>query len=281
MTTASSHSISFEFFPPRTEAGDQKLQLVRDKLAARSPHFFSVTFGAGGSTRDKTFNTVSSVRQSGIDTAPHLSCVLSDRSAVRDMLHLYREEGIERIVALRGDMPSGSMGGGEFRYASDLISFIREETGDHFKLSAAAYPECHPQAENLERDVRYFVDKIKAGADMAITQYFFNADAYFHFVDRVRAHGVDVPIVPGIMPITNYTKLARFSEMCGADIPRWMRRQLASYGDDTASLQAFGHETVTRLCQQLIDGGAPGLHFYTLNQAEPSLDIIDELSLGY
>ncbi|MCM2129250.1 methylenetetrahydrofolate reductase [NAD(P)H] [Larsenimonas rhizosphaerae] len=279
MTTASSHSISFEFFPPRTESGDQKLQLVRDKLAARSPHFFSVTFGAGGSTRDKTFNTVASVRQSGIDTAPHLSCVLSDRSAVRDMLHLYREEGVERIVALRGDMPSGSMGGGEFRYASDLISFIREETGDHFKLSVAAYPECHPQAEHLERDIGHFVDKVKAGADMAITQYFFNADAYFHFVDRVRAHGVDIPIVPGIMPITNYSKLARFSEMCGADIPRWMRRQLASYGDDSASLQAFGHEVVTGLCQQLIDGGAPGLHFYTLNQAEPSLNIIDELRL--
>ncbi|MCM5704724.1 methylenetetrahydrofolate reductase [NAD(P)H] [Larsenimonas salina] len=279
MSTESSLSISFEFFPPRTEVGEEKLRLVRDRLAERSPHFFSVTFGAGGSTREKTFGTVQSVRELGVDTAPHLSCISSERSDLSDLLKRYQDVGIERLVALRGDMPSGSMGVGDFRYASDLIQFIREETGDHFKLSVAAYPECHPQSDTIEKDVSRFVDKVKAGADMAITQYFFNADAYFHFVDRVRAKGCDVPIIPGIMPITNYSKLARFSELCGAEIPRFARRQLEAYGDDTQSLQAFGQEFVTNLSQQLIDGGAPGIHFYTLNQAEPSLAILDGLSL--
>ncbi|MCM2972744.1 methylenetetrahydrofolate reductase [NAD(P)H] [Larsenimonas suaedae] len=279
MSTESSLSISFEFFPPRTEVGEEKLRLVRDRLAERSPHFFSVTFGAGGSTREKTFGTVQNVRESGVDTAPHLSCISSERSDLSDLLKRYQDVGIERLVALRGDMPSGSMGVGDFRYASDLIQFIREETGDHFKLSVAAYPECHPQSDTIEKDVSRFVDKVKAGADMAITQYFFNADAYFHFVDRVRAKGCDVPIIPGIMPITNYSKLARFSELCGAEIPRFARRQLEAYGDDTQSLQAFGQEFVTKLSQQLIDGGAPGIHFYTLNQAEPSLAILDGLSL--
>ncbi|MAX33543.1 MAG: methylenetetrahydrofolate reductase [NAD(P)H] [Halomonadaceae bacterium] len=271
--------ISFEFFPPNTEAGKEKLLGVRDALAARDPRFFSVTYGAGGSTQARTTQTVKSVRESGINTAPHLSCIGSDKGAIRELLAQYREDDINSLVALRGDLPSGMGGGGigELRYANELVEFIREETGNHFEIAVAAYPESHPQAQNFERDLENFARKVKAGANLAITQYFFNPDAYFHFVERARKLGVEVPIIPGIMPITNYTKLARFSDACGADIPRWVRKQLEAYGDDSASIQAFGEEVVPRLCERLLDGGAPGLHFYTLNQAQASLKVLDNL----
>lgn len=269
--------ISFEFFPPNTDAGREKLAGVRDALAARDPRFFSVTYGAGGSTQDRTLNTVREVRASGITTAPHLSCIGSEKGQLRELLARYREEGINSLVALRGDLPSGMGGVGELRYANELVEFIREESGDHFEIAVAAYPESHPQAASFERDVENFVRKVKAGANLAITQYFFNADAYFHFVERARALGVEAPIVPGIMPITNYTKLARFSDACGAEIPRWIRKQLEAYGDDSEAIAAFGEEVISRLCQRLLDGGAPGLHFYTLNQAAPTLKILDNI----
>ncbi|WP_108447254.1 methylenetetrahydrofolate reductase [NAD(P)H] [Halomonas denitrificans] len=272
--------ISFEFFPPNTDAGRDKLLGVRDALAERAPRFFSVTYGAGGSTQARTLDTVSRVRESGITTAPHLSCIGSDKGALRELLSRYREEGIDSLVALRGDLPSG-MGGsgvGQLRYANELVEFIREETGDHFEIAVAAYPESHPQAPDLERDLANFARKMKAGANLAITQYFFTADAYFHFVERARALGVEAPIVPGIMPITNYAKLARFSDACGAEIPRWIRKQLEAYGDDSEAIAAFGEEVISRLCQRLLDGGAPGLHFYTLNQATPCLRILDNIT---
>lgn len=269
--------ISFEFFPPNTDAGRDKLMLVRDELAARNPRFFSVTYGAGGSTQARTRDTVRTVSQSGITTAPHLSCIGSEKAQLRDLLAQYREEGINSLVALRGDMPSGMASIGELRYANELVEFIRTETGDHFDIAVAAYPEAHPQAANLDKDIENFARKMKAGANMAITQYFFTADAYFNFVDKVRALGVEQPIIPGIMPITNYTKLARFSDSCGAEIPRWMRKQLESYGDDSEAIAKFGTEAVSRLCQRLLDGGAPGLHFYTLNQAAPVLKVVDNL----
>ncbi|MCE3028400.1 methylenetetrahydrofolate reductase [NAD(P)H] [Salinicola sp. DM10] len=270
--------ISFEFFPPNTAAGREKLNATRDALSARSPRFFSVTYGAGGSTQARTLDTVEALRQGGVATAPHLSCVGSEKAAIRELLGRYRDSGIDSLVALRGDLPSGMGGAGELRYANELVEFVRAETGDHFNIAVAAYPEVHPQALSAERDLENFARKVKAGADFAITQYFFNADAYFHFVDRARALGVEAPIVPGIMPITNYSKLARFSETCGADIPRWVRKQLEAYGDDQQSIQAFGIDMVSRLCQRLLDGGAPGLHFYTLNQAGPSLRILDNLA---
>lgn len=270
--------ISFEFFPPNTDVGREKLKSARDTLAERRPRFFSVTYGAGGSTQDRTLHTVKAVREAGITTAPHLSCIGSEKAQLRDLLSRYREEGIDSLVALRGDLPSGMGGIGEFRYANELVEFIREETGDHFEIAVAGYPESHPQAPSFERDLENFARKVKAGANLAITQYFFNADAYFHFVDRARALGVEAPIIPGIMPITNYTKLARFSDACGADIPRWIRKQLEAYGDDSESIAAFGEEVVSRLCQRLLEGGAPGLHFYTLNQAAPSLKILDNLA---
>ncbi|MDI4662548.1 MULTISPECIES: methylenetetrahydrofolate reductase [NAD(P)H] [Cobetia] len=280
--SASEHpsGISFEFFPPNTEAGREKLKGVRDQLAALEPEFFSVTYGAGGSTRERTFNTVQSVSASGICTAPHLSCVGSDRGELREILAQYREQGVKRLVALRGDLPSGMGSRSELRYANELVEFVREETGDHFEIAVAAYPECHPQANNYHSDLENFARKMQAGADIAITQYFFNADAYFHFVERARAAGIEQPIIPGIMPITNYTKLARFSDSCGADIPRWLRRQLESYGDDSESLQAFGTEVISRMSQRLLDGGAPGLHFYTLNQAEPCLKVLENLGIA-
>ncbi|MDI4638753.1 MULTISPECIES: methylenetetrahydrofolate reductase [NAD(P)H] [Halomonadaceae] len=269
--------ISFEFFPPNTEAGKEKLLGVRDALAARNPRFFSVTYGAGGSTQARTTQTVKSVRESGINTAPHLSCIGSDKGAMRELLAQYREDDINSLVALRGDLPSGMGGIGELRYANELVEFIREETGNHFEIAVAAYPESHPQAPSFERDLENFARKVKAGANLAITQYFFNPDAYFHFVERAQKLGVETPIIPGIMPITNYTKLARFSDACGADIPRWIRKQLEAYGDDSESIQAFGEEVITRLCERLLDGGAPGLHFYTLNQAKASLKVLDNL----
>ncbi|MGQ7246561.1 methylenetetrahydrofolate reductase [NAD(P)H] [Halomonas sp. V046] len=270
--------ISFEFFPPNTDAGREKLMHTRDMLAERNPRFFSVTYGAGGSTQNRTISTVNAVRECGISTAPHLSCVGSEKSQLRELLHDYKAQGIDSLVALRGDLPSGMGGIGELRYANELVEFIREETGDHFEIAVAAYPESHPQASSYERDLENFARKMKAGADIAITQYFFTADAYFHFVDRARALGVEAPIIPGIMPITNYSKLARFSDACGAEIPRWIRKQLEAYGDDSESIAAFGEEVISRLSQRLLDGGAPGLHFYTLNQAAPVLKVVDNIT---
>ncbi len=272
---------SFEFFPTKTDAGHEKLMTTAKQLASFSPDFFSCTYGAGGSTRDRTINTVLQLESEvKAPAAPHLSCVGDSKADLRSLLTQYKAAGIKRIVALRGDLPSGmGMASGELRYANDLVSFIREESGDHFHIEVAAYPEMHPQARNFEDDLQNFVRKANAGADSAITQYFFNADSYFYFVERVRAMGVNIPIVPGIMPITNYSKLARFSDACGAEIPRWVRKQLEAYGDDVKSIQAFGEQVITEMCEQLLQGGAPGLHFYTLNQAEPSLAIWNNLKL--
>lgn len=273
-------SISFEFFPTKTEVGAEKLQLTAKQLKDTChPTFFSCTYGAGGSTRDRTLDTVLQVHQvTQTPTAPHLSCVGDSKEAIKALLEHYQQQGINRIVALRGDLPSGmGMAAGELRYAADLVSFIREQTGDHFYIEVAAYPEVHPQATSLETDLLHFVNKVKAGANSAITQYFFNADCYFYFVERIHKMGVTIPIIPGIMPITNYSKLARFSDACGAELPRWIRKQLEAYGDDIDSIQAFGREVITKLCQELLAGGAPGLHFYTLNQAEPSLSIWNNL----
>ena len=272
---------SFEFFPTKTEAGHEKLLATARELATYNPDFFSCTYGAGGSTRDRTLNTVLQLDgEIKVETAPHLSCVGDSKAELRELLALYKEAGIKRIVALRGDLPSGmGMASGELRYANELVSFIREETGDQFHIEIAAYPEMHPQARNFEDDIANFVRKAKAGADSAITQYFFNADSYFYFVDRVRKMGIDLPIVPGIMPITNYSKLARFSDACGAEIPRWVRKQLEAYGDDIESIQAYGEQVITEMCERLLQGGAPGLHFYTLNQSAPSLAIWNNLKL--
>lgn len=282
MTSSNRPSISFEFFPTKTEAGHEKLLATARRLAEYTPDFFSCTYGAGGSTRDRTLNTV--LQLDGdvkVPTAPHLSCVGDSKQELRELLNLYKNAGIKRIVALRGDLPSGmGMASGELRYANELVEFIRAETGDHFHIEIAAYPEMHPQARNFEADLANFVRKAKAGADSAITQYFFNADCYFYFVERVRKLGVETPIVPGIMPITNYSKLARFSDACGAEIPRWVRKQLESYGDDMESIQAFGEQVISEMCEELLTGGAPGLHFYTLNQAEPSLAIWNNLKLA-
>lgn len=274
-------AISFEFFPTKTEAGHEKLLATARQLAAHRPDFFSCTYGAGGSTRDRTLDTVLQLdREVQVPAAPHLSCIGDTRDELRKLLNTYREAGIRRIVALRGDLPSGmGMGGGELRHANDLVEFIRSETGDQFHIEVAAYPEMHPQARNLEQDLANFVRKAKAGADSAITQYFFNADSYFYFVERIRRQGVEIPIIPGIMPVTNYSKLARFSDACGAELPRWVRKQLEAYADDSDSIQAFGERLVTELCERLLAGGAPGLHFYTLNQAEPSLAICRNLGL--
>ncbi|MEW5694674.1 methylenetetrahydrofolate reductase [NAD(P)H] [Pseudomonas synxantha] len=272
---------SFEFFPTKTDAGHEKLMATAKVLASYNPDFFSCTYGAGGSTRDRTINTVLQLEsQVKIPAAPHLSCVGDSKDDLRGLLTHYQQAGIQRIVALRGDLPSGmGMASGELRYANELVSFIREESGDHFHIEVAAYPEMHPQARNFEDDLQNFVRKANAGANSAITQYFFNADSYFYFVERVRAMGANIPIVPGIMPITNYSKLARFSDACGAEIPRWVRKQLEAYGDDVKSIQAFGEQVITEMCEQLLQGGAPGLHFYTLNQAEPSLAIWNNLKL--
>lgn len=271
--------ISFEFFPPKTDEGLAKLHRVHEALSERSPEFFSVTYGAGGSTQERTINTVLALHKKGISTAPHLSCIGSTADTLHYLLQRYKAHGIDRVVALRGDMPSGMGGstGGDFQYASDLVAFIRKYYGDAFHVEVAAYPEMHPQAPNFEADVRNFVHKAEQGADSAITQYFYSADAYAHFVSRVRAQGCDIPIVPGVMPITNYSKLARFSDACGAEIPRWMRKQLEAYGDDSDSIKAFGLDVVSRLCEELLDYGAPGLHFYSMNQAEANLALCDRI----
>ena len=271
---------SFEFFPPKTEDGVAKLRDTRDELAKLKPRFFSVTFGAGGSTRERTFETVHEIqRDSGIEAAPHLSCVGSTRDSIREILTLYKKENIHHIVALRGDLPSGMGQPGEFRYANELVEFIRAETGDHFHIEVAAYPEFHPQASNADTDLDNFKRKVEAGANSAITQYFYNPYAYYNFVEQCEKRGIDLPIVPGIMPITNYTQLARFSDMCGAEIPRWIRKRLEAYGDDKASIRAFGEEVITEMCQALLDAGAPGLHFYTMNRAGPTTAIWNKLGL--
>ena len=276
----STQPFSFEFYPPKTEEGAANLQIVHAELAKLNPDFFSVTFGAGGSTRDKTFDTVVGIQAKGIAAAPHLSCVASTKANIRTILKDYQDHGISKIVALRGDLPSGMMSAGEFRYANELVGFIREETGDHFQIHVAAYPEVHPQAPNASTDLKNFQRKVQAGANAAVTQYFYNAESYFYFVDACEKLGITIPIVPGIMPITQYTQLFRFSEMCGADIPRWLRKRLEGFGDDRESIQAFGLDVVSRLCQQLLDGGAPGLHFYTMNQSASSLAILKNLKVA-
>ncbi|WP_456281975.1 methylenetetrahydrofolate reductase [NAD(P)H] [Cupriavidus sp. JZ107] len=270
---------SFEFFPPKTPEGREKLRNTRAQLAPLGPKYISVTFGAGGTTQQGTLDAVLEIQRDGIDAAPHLSCVGSTRDGIREILRTYRDNGIRHIVALRGDMPSGMGEIGEFRYANELVEFIRAETGDWFQIEVAAYPEYHPQARSPRHDLENFVRKVKAGADSAITQYFFNADAYFRFVDDVRALGVDVPIVPGIMPITNYSQLMRFSEMCGAEVPRWVAKRLESFGDDREAIRAFGLDVVTALCERLLAGGVPGLHFYTLNAAGATKAIWQRLKL--
>jgi methylenetetrahydrofolate reductase (NADPH) len=269
---------SLEFFPPKTEEGVAKLRAARREFAALKPAFCSVTFGAGGSTREGTLATVLEIRAEGMEGAPHLSCIGSTRDGIRDVLDRYRSHGIRHLVALRGDLPSGSADVGEFRYANELVEFIRNETGDWFHVDVAAYPEYHPQSRNADDDLASFERKIRAGADSAITQYFFNPDAYWSFVDACATRGLDVPIVPGIMPISSFTRLARFSDACGAEIPRWIRRRLEGFGDDTASIRAFGLDVVTRMCASLVEHGAPGLHFYTLNQ--PTLTATIWRSLG-
>jgi len=273
-------TFSIEFFPPKTPEGMEKLRHARRQLAQLHPKFFSVTFGAGGSTRERTLETVLEIQGEGLAAAPHLSCVGSTHENIREILETYRANGIRHIVALRGDLPSGMADPGEFRHANELVSFIRQETGDWFEIEVAAYPETHPQARNYREDLENFKRKVEAGANAAITQYFFNADAYFNFVDDCAELGVTLPIVPGIMPISNYSQLSRFSAMCGADIPRWLARKLESYCDDTASIKAFGLDFITGLCERLIEGGAPGLHFYTLNQAGLTTTLWQRLGLN-
>jgi methylenetetrahydrofolate reductase (NADPH) len=271
-------SLSFEFFPPKTSEGAEKLRAVRQALYAKKPQFCSVTYGAGGSTQQGTFDTVSEVLAEGMSAASHFSCIGATKAGVREQLATLKAMGVKRLVALRGDLPSGYGASGEFHYASDLVTFIRAETGDDFHIEVAAYPEIHPQAKSAEADLQAYVDKVKAGADSAITQYFYNTDAYFRFVDEAHKRGADVPVVPGIMPITSSTQLLRFSDACGAEIPRWIRLRLQGYGDDMASIQAFGLEVVTDLCDQLITAGVPALHFYSLNQSVPSLSVLDSLA---
>lgn len=270
---------SFEFFPPQTQEGANKLAATCKQLAVLKPTFFSVTFGAGGSTRERTLEAVQQIKADGYEAAPHLSCVGSTRENIRAILHTYKNMGVNRIVALRGDLPSGMATSGEFHYANELVSFIRAETGEHFHIEVAAYPEFHPQAKSPRDDLLNFKRKVMAGANSAITQYFYNADGYFRFVEECRKLGVTLPIVPGIMPIMKFSQLARFSDACGAEIPRSIRKILESYGDDNESVQAFGLDIVTQLCERLLAGGAPGLHFYTLNQSAHSMEIWKRLGL--
>lgn len=273
--------LSIEFFPPQTTEGMDKLRATRDKLAALKPNFFSVTYGAGGSTQERTFEAVFDIQaagaKAGYDAAPHLSCVGSSKDSIRAILKRYQDQGIRRIVALRGDLPSGTGDPGELRYANELVEFIRHETGDHFHIEVAAYPEWHPQAKSARDDLLAFKRKVEAGANSAITQYFFNVDAYEHFVAETQALGITVPIVPGIMPIASFSKLARFSDACGAEIPRWMRKKFEGFGDDSDAIKAFGLDVVTELCERLLKGGAPGLHFYSMNQADLTAEIVRRL----
>lgn len=272
-------AFSFEFFPPKTPEGNAKLRATWQQLAQLKPRFFSVTFGAGGSTQAGTLETVLEIRKAGHEAAPHLSCVASSKADIAAILTAYKSNGIRHIVALRGDLPSGVAMAGELRYASELVAFIRETTGDWFNIEVGCYPEYHPQTRNAPDEIRNFKRKVDAGANAAMTQYFYNADAYFRFVDECEAAGISIPIVPGIMPIGNFATLARFSDACGAEIPRWMRIKLEGYRDDVASIRAFGLDVVTALCDRLLTAGAPGLHFYTLNQAGPTSTIWQRLGL--
>jgi len=270
---------SIEFFPPKTQDGVDKLRAARRELAQANPAFFSVTYGAGGSTREGTLATVLEIRGEGLTAVPHISCVGGTREGIREVLAQYRDHGIRHVVALRGDLPSGAAGVGDLMYASDLVAFIRAETGDWFHVDVAAYPEFHPQSRSPHDDLAAFKRKVDAGANSAITQYFYNAEAYYRFVEACRAQGMTIPIVPGIMPIFSYTKLARFSDACGAEIPRWIRKRLESFGDDAESIRAFGLDVVTAMCADLLAHGAPGLHFYTLNQAPLTIEIWRRLGL--
>ncbi|MES2946416.1 MAG: methylenetetrahydrofolate reductase [NAD(P)H] [Pseudomonadota bacterium] len=272
--------ISFEFFPPKTPEGTAKLRTTRQSLYALQPEFCSVTFGAGGSTQEGTFSTVHEILAEGVAAASHFSCVGATKATVRQQLATLQSMGVRRLVALRGDLPSGYGAGGEFHYASDLVTFIREETGNAFHIEVAAYPEIHPQARSAEADLQAYVTKVRAGANSAITQYFFNSDAYFRFVDDAVRLGADVPVVPGIMPITSSTQLMRFSDACGAEIPRWIRLRLQGFGDDTASIKSFGLDVITDLCDQLRNGGVPGIHFYTMNQSAATFEICSRLRLA-
>ncbi len=274
-------NISFEFFPPKTEEGRAKLRNTRDELAKLNPQYFSVTFGAGGSTQSGTYETVVEIQQeTGIGAAPHLSCIGSTKENIREILNAYREKGIHRIVALRGDMPSGMQEAGEFRHANELVAFIRKETGDYFHIEVAAYPEFHPQSSSPKSDLENFKKKVDAGANSAITQYFYNSDAYFRFVDDADKMGIQIPIVPGIMPITNCNQLIRFSDACGAEIPIWIRKRLEGYGDDLDSIRKFGFEVTVQMCNQLLEQEVPGLHFYSMNQVQPSKSICMSLSIS-
>ncbi len=279
MNTAKHTPISFEFFPPKTPEGAAKLVNVRHELYALKPEFFSVTYGAGGSTQDGTLQQVQAILSEGFDAAPHFSCIGATRDSVRAQLAAFKAAGIRRMVALRGDLPSGHGTFGEFRYASELVSFIREETGDYFQLEVGCYPEVHPQAKSPEADLQAYVTKVRAGANSAITQYFYNSDAYFRFVDDAYKLGADIPVVPGIMPIISSTQLMRFSDACGAEIPRWIRLRLQAFGDDTASIKAFGLDVVSDLCEQLLNGGAPSLHFYTMNQSQAVKQLVERISV--
>lgn len=272
-------TFSFEFFPPQTPEGMEKLRATRKQLAQLNPKFFSVTFGAGGSTRDRTLETVLEIQAEGYAAAPHLSCIGATSENIRGMLQKYRDGGIRHIVALRGDLPSGMAQGGEFRYAEELVRFIRREFGNAFRIEVASYPEYHPQADSAQDDLLNFKRKVEAGADSVITQYFYNADAYFSFIEACEVMGIGVPIVPGIMPINRFSQLSRFSDACGAEIPRWIRKKLEGYGDDSASIRAFGLDVVTDLCDRLLNAGAPGLHFYTLNSAGLTTTIWQRLGL--
>lgn len=272
--------VSFEFFPPNTPVGVEKLKTVVQELGALAPQYFSVTYGAGGSTRDKTLGAVMDIAAAGFEAAPHLSCIGSTRDSIAEILATYRERGIRRVVALRGDLPSGTATAGEFRYASELVSFIRETQGSDWHIEVAAYPEVHPQQRYAAKDLQHFADKMKAGADGAITQFFFNADAYFHFVDEARKLGVTQPIVPGIMPFHNYGRIAQFAQRDGIDIPRWVQMKMEGFMDDAAAIRAFGLDVITRLCERLVEGGAPSIHFYTLNQSALTLELCRRLGLG-
>ena len=273
--------ISFEFFPPKTEEGVLKLRETRKQLAHLHPKFYSVTFGAGGSTRDRTMDAVLEIQAEGFEAAPHISGISSSKEEILSLLTTYQSHGIRRLVVLRGDLPSGEVSSGDFAYASQLVAFIREKTNDWFQIEVAAYPETHPEARSAANDLKHFKTKVDAGANSAITQYFYNADAYFQFVDQCENLGIDIPIVPGVMPIYNYTQLARFSNVCGAEIPRWLRLRLEDYGDDIASLRALGLDVVTDLCEKLLAGGVPGIHFYTLNQSGIISNIAERLDLNH
>ncbi|MDC8774155.1 methylenetetrahydrofolate reductase [NAD(P)H] [Roseateles albus] len=279
-STTSSIPVSFEFFPPNTPVGTEKLKAVVQDLSVLNPHYFSVTYGAGGSTRDKTLSTVIDIARAGFEAAPHLSCVGSTRENIAEILATYRAQNIRRVVALRGDLPSGTATAGEFRYASELVAFIRETQGADWQIEVAAYPEYHPQQRYAAKDLQHFADKMAAGANSAITQFFFNPDAYFNFVDEVRKLGVTAPIVPGIMPFHNYARIAQFAARDGIEIPRWVALKMEGYMDDAASIRAFGLDVMTRVCERLIAGGAPGIHFYTLNQSGLTLELCKRLRLG-